>query len=86
MSSEYVTRTSLYLDSRWKSLNGWNFLKDIYIKFKETQLVEIASRVIHGSLRMRECRDESEIHKYQRIQLSNNKFINRILGGTLDLA
>ena len=33
-----------------------------------------------------ESRDESEIYNYQRIQLSNNKFINRILGGTLDLA
>ena len=36
-------------------------------------------------------RDESEIYNYQRIQLSNNKFLNRILGGgggggTLDLA
>ena len=29
---------------------------------------------------MQECRDESEIYNYQRIQLSNNKFINVILG------
>ena len=35
---------------------------------------------IHGSLRMQEWRDKSEIHIYQRIQLSNNKFINGILG------
>jgi len=29
---------------------------------------------------MQEWRDESEIYNYQRIQLSNNKFINEILG------
>ena len=37
---------------------------------------------------MQECRHESEIYNYQQIQLSNNKFINVILGGgggTLDL-
>ena len=34
---------------------------------------------------MQECRDESEIYNYQRIQLSNNKFINVILGVMLDL-
>ena len=34
---------------------------------------------IQGLLRMQECRDECEIYNYQRIQLSNNKFINRIL-------
>ena len=34
---------------------------------------------------MQECRDESEIYSYQRIQLSVNiKFINVILGVTLD--
>ena len=30
---------------------------------------------------MQKCRDESEIYKYQRIQLSNDKFINEILRG-----
>ena len=40
---------------------------------------------IHSSLRMQECRHESENYNYQRIQLSNNKFINVIMGGTLDL-
>ena len=35
---------------------------------------------------MQECRDESEIYNYQQIQLLNNKFINEILGSTLDLA
>ena len=35
---------------------------------------------------MQEGRDESEIYNYKRIQLSNNKLINGILGGTLDLA
>ena len=28
--------------SDWKSLNGFNFLEDIYIKFRETELVEIS--------------------------------------------
>ena len=37
-------------------------------------------------LRMQECRHESEIYNYQRIQLLNNKFINGLLGGMLDLA
>ena len=40
---------------------------------------------VNGSLRNEECRHESEIYNYQRIQLSNNKFINVILGGTIDL-
>ena len=35
---------------------------------------------------LQECRDEPEIYNYQWIQLSNNEFINGILGGTLDLA
>ena len=39
---------------------------------------------IHSSLRIQECRDESEIYNYQRIQLSNNRLINGSLGGTLD--
>ena len=34
---------------------------------------------------MQEYRDESEIYDYPCIQLSNNKFINTILGGTFDL-
>ena len=34
---------------------------------------------------MQEYRDESEIYNSQLIQLSNNKFINDILGGMLDL-
>ena len=29
---------------------------------------------------MQECRDESEIYNYQRIQLLHDKFINGILG------
>ena len=59
------------------------------MKFRETELVEISqpNRVwIHGSLQMQEFRDESEIYNCQWIQLLNNKFINGILGGTLDLA
>ena len=41
---------------------------------------------MHGSLRMQECIDESEIYNYQQIHPLNNKLINGILGGTLDLA
>ena len=69
--------------SDWKSLNGLNLLEDIHIKFRETELVEILLLNcvwIHGSLRMQECRDESEIYNYQQIQLSNNKLINEMLG------
>ena len=29
---------------------------------------------------MQECRDETDVYNYQRIQPSNNKFINAILG------
>ena len=29
---------------------------------------------------MQECRDETDIYNYQRIQPSNNKFITAILG------
>ena len=84
-----ILRELLRIWSDRKSFNGLNFLQDIYIKFRETELVEISllPRVwIHGALRMQECRDETEIYNYQRIQVSNNKFINGILGGTLDLA
>ena len=34
---------------------------------------------------MQERKDESQIYNYQRIQLSNDKFINGILAGMLDL-
>ena len=30
------------ISSDWKSLNGINVLEDIYIKFRETELVEIS--------------------------------------------
>ena len=88
MISEYFTRTSLYLVSL-KIFEWVEFIQDIYIKFRETELIEISLLPwvwTHGSSRMQECRDESEIYNYQRIQLSNTKFINVILGGTLDLA
>ena len=88
MGSEYFKRTSLYL-VRLKIFE--------WIKFLRTHLHQIQGnwdgrilllpRVwIHGALRMQEYREESEIYNYQWIQLSNNKFINGILGGTLDLA
>ena len=40
-SSEYFKRI-LCIWSDWKSLNGLNVLEDIYIKFTETELVEIS--------------------------------------------
>ena len=91
MSCENSTRTSLYLVRlkifEWVkfhrrhlhqiqgNLAGRNFVTDWRVN----------SRLISHS-RMQECRHESEIYDYQQIQLSNNKFINVILGGTLDLA
>ena len=30
----------LWIWTDWKSLNGWTFLEDIYIKFRETELAE----------------------------------------------
>ena len=46
-----------------------------------TSISQLSSVRIHRSLRMQECRDESEIYIYQWIQLANNKFINGISGG-----
>ena len=46
------------------------YLEDVYIKFRETELVEISQlpRVwIHGSVRGQECRDDSVIYNYQRV-------------------
>ena len=47
-------------------------------------MVKIVLRHLHQiqenwagkSLRMQGCRDETEIYNYERIQPSNNKFIN----------
>ena len=50
----------------------------------ETKLVKISQLPgvqIHCSSHIQECRDESEIYNYQRIRLSKNEFVNRILGG-----
>ena len=90
MSSEHFKRTSLHL-VRLKIFDRWIkcLLEGIYIKFRETELVEIwqLNRVwIHGWLRMQEC-TQRWIWNLQlpTVQLSNNKYINGILGGTLDL-
>ena len=37
-----LLREPLCIWSDWKSLNGLNFIKDIYIKLRETELVEIS--------------------------------------------
>ena len=88
MSSEYVMRTSLYLD-RLKIFEWVKYLRRPLHQIQENWAVRnflTASYVNSRSLGVQEYRDESEIYKDQWIQLSNNKFINEILGGTLDLA
>ena len=82
MSSEYVTRTSLYLD-RLKIFEWVKCLRRPLHQIQENWAVRnflTASYVNSRSLGMQEYRDESEIYKDQWIQLSNNKFINEILG------
>ena len=37
-----ILRELLCIGSDWKSLNGLNVLEDIYIKFREIELVEIS--------------------------------------------
>ena len=72
-----------------KGFEWIKFVRRHLHQIQETELVDISKLNcvwIHGSLRMQECRDESESYNYQQIQLSNNKLINGILGGTLDLA
>lgn len=44
-------------------------------QIQENELVEF------DSLRIQDKRDESEIYIYPLIEISNNKFTNRILGG-----
>ena len=65
MSSEYFMITSLYL-----------------VRLKIFQWIKFLQRD-QGSIKKkkrRECRDESEIYNYKRIQLLNNILINVILG------
>ena len=62
-----ILRQLFCIWSDWTSFNGLNFLEDISIKFRKAELVEISwlpREWIHGSLRMQECRDESEIYNY----------------------
>ena len=49
---------------------------------------EKLSQKIHRLLRMQDCRFEFDTGcgNYKRIHFSNDKFMNGILGGTLDLA
>ena len=54
-----------------------------FIIVMKTELVEISylPRVwIHCSFRMQECRDDTEINNYQRIQLSNNTLMMESCG------
>ena len=82
MSSEYVTRTSLYLD-------GLRIFE--WMKFLRRHLHQIqgnwagrnflsASRVNSWLIAHARMQRWIEVYKYQRIQLLNNKFIYGILG------
>ena len=77
MSSEYVMRTSLYLD-RLKIFEWMKFLrrhlrqirgKLSWLKFPNCLACEFPAYYA-----CKKCRNESEIYKYQWIQLLNNKF------------
>ena len=63
-------------------------LKPTHIKCKKTEQAKILTALHINSLVIKhECRDESEIYNYQRIQLSNNGILVGGGGGvTLDLA
>ena len=67
MSSEFFTTTPLY-SVRLKYL--------LMVKIVLRHLHQIQENWAGNSLRMQGCRDETEIYNYQRIQPSNNKFIN----------
>ena len=53
---------------------GRNFITDFLVNYL---------LLING---IQECRDESDIYNCKWIQLSNDKFINEILGGKLGVA
>ena len=88
--SNISTITFLYL-VRLKIFGWIKLLRRHLHQFRETVLIEISELLrvwIDGKLCIQECRVESEIYNYQRIELSQNKFINGILrgeGDTLEL-
>ena len=65
------TSTSNYI---LENRTGRNFITDLLVNY----LLPIND--------MQECRDESDIYNCKWIQLSNDKFINEILGGKLGVA
>ena len=65
------TSTSNYI---LENRTGRNFITDLLVNY----LLLIND--------MQECRDESDIYNCKWIQLSNDKFINEILGGKLGVA
>lgn len=65
------TFTSNYI---LENRTGRNFITDLLVNY----LLLIND--------MQECRDESDIYNCKWIQLSNDKFINEILGGKLGVA
>ena len=85
MSREYFTRTSLYL-VRLKMFEWVKFLRRHLHQIQKNgagrNFITTVPRVwIHSSLHMQEYGDQSEIYNLQRIQLSNNKFINGFFRG-----
>ena len=87
MSSEYVTRTSLYLD-RLKIFEWVKFLRRHLHQIQENWAGRnfiTASRVNSRLIMQARMQDQSEIYNWERIWLSNNKFISGFFGGTLDL-
>ena len=59
-----------------------------YKDFQSDQLQRSSRKIFTAHLRMQESQFEFDTSygNDQRIHLTNNKFINRILGGTLDLS
>ena len=77
MSSEYFTRTSLYLvrfEDLWVDKIALKTLTSIQGNWAGRNVIT-ALVWIHSSLCMQECRDESEIYNYQQIQLMNNSLM-----------
>ena len=81
--------------SDWKSLNELKFLEDIYIKFRETKLVEIRKSwsrnwiacefTAHYACKNVEMNLKSTTANRLNFRIKKNLLINGILGGTLDL-
>ena len=83
-TSLYSTRSTKIFE--WKKIDLKRFSPDEIQECLAGRNFMASSLWIHCSLRMQECRYESEINCYQRIQVSNHKFFSGILMGALDWA